>query len=133
MIVVDTNVISYLFISGERSQQVEQLLLLDPHWISPILWRSEFRSVLSQYLRKNILTLSETLLITQQAEALLAGNEYQVASTHVMKLLCISNCSAYDCEFVALAQYLNAKLVTADKRILKEFPDIAKSVNSYLT
>jgi len=133
MIVVDTNIISYLFISGERSKQVEQLLLLDPHWVSPILWRSEFRSVLSKYLRKNILTLGETLLITQQAEALLSGNEYQVSSTHVMKLLFASNCSAYDCEFVALAQYLTTHLITADKKILKEFPDIAKSVDSYLT
>jgi len=133
VIVVDTHIIAYLFISGERSQQAEQLLSLDPHWISPILWRSEFRSVLSQYLRKNILTLSETLLMTQQAEALLSGNEYQVSSTHVMTLLSASHCSAYDCEFLALAQYLNTHLITADKKMLKEFPDIAKSVHSYLT
>lgn len=132
MIVVDTNIISYLFISGKRSQQAEQLLSLDPHWLSPILWRSEFRSVLNQYLRKNILTLRDTLFIIQQAEALLAGNEYQVASTHVMKLLCTSHCSAYDCEFVALAKYLKTHLITADKRILKEFPDIAQSVDYYL-
>ncbi len=133
MIVVDTNIISYLFISGERSQQAEQLLLLDPHWTSPVLWRSEFRSVLSQYLRKNILNIDEALLMIQQAEALLAGKEYQVSSAHVMKLLQTGNCSAYDCEFVALAQHLNTHLITADKKILKAFPDIAKSVNSYLT
>lgn len=133
MIVVDTNIISYLFISGERSQQAEQLLSLDPSWASPILWRSEFRSVLSQYLRKNILNLNEIILIIQQAEALLAGREYQVSSSHVMKLLSKSNCSAYDLEFIALAQYLNTPLITADKKILKEYPHIAKSVNSYLT
>ena len=133
MIVVDTNLISYLFISGERSQQAEQLLSVDPHWASSILWRSEFRSVLGQYLRKNILNLNETLLMIQQAEALLSGREYQVASTHVMKLLSSSSCSAYDCEFVALAQHLDVPLITADKKILNEFPDIAKSVTSYLT
>ncbi|MEC4678192.1 MAG: PIN domain-containing protein, partial [Nitrospirota bacterium] len=87
MIVVDTNIIAYLFISGERSQQAEQLLSRDPHWASPVLWRSEFRSILSRYLRKNILNINETLLIIQQAEALLAGKEYQVSSAHVMKLL----------------------------------------------
>ncbi|NOY84674.1 MAG: type II toxin-antitoxin system VapC family toxin [Nitrospirae bacterium] len=133
MIVVDTNIIAYLFISGERSQEVEQLLSRDPHWASPILWRSEFRSVLSRYLRKNILNINETLLMIQQAEALLAGKEYQVSSAHVMKLLYTGNCSAYDCEFVALAQHLNTHLITTDKKILKEFPDIAKSVDSYLT
>lgn len=133
MIVVDTNIIAYLFISGERSQQAEQLLSRDPHWASPILWRSEFRSILSRYLRKNILNINETLLIIQQAEALLAGKEYQVSSAHVIKLLCAGNCSAYDYEFVALAQHLNTHLITADKKILKEFPDIVKSVDSYLT
>lgn len=132
MIVVDTNMIVYLFISGERSQTAEQLLSLDPDWASPILWRSEFRSVLSQYLHKNFLNLNETLLIIQQAEALLSGKEYQVSSSQVMKLLGTSNCSAYDCEFVALAQHLNTQLITADKKILNAFPDIAKSPKEVL-
>lgn len=133
MIVVDTNIISYLFMSGERSLEVEQLLSLDPHWVSSTLWRSEFRSVLGQYLRKNILNLSDTLQIIKEAEVLLAGREYQISSTHVMKLLSTGNCSAYDCEFVALAQYLNIPLITADKKILKEYPDVAKSIDAYLT
>lgn len=30
-----------------------------------------------------------------------------------------------DCEFVALADDLNSKLVTFDKGIIKEFPDLA--------
>ena len=50
MIVVDTNIISYLYISGERSGQVERLLSVDAHWSAPVLWRSEFRSVLARYL-----------------------------------------------------------------------------------
>ncbi len=131
MIVVDTNIIAYLFISGEYSQPAEQLLSEDPSWAAPILWRSEFRSVLGQYLRKNILNLSEILLMIQQAEALLTGREYQISSPHVMKLLSSSKCSAYDLEFIALAQYLNIPLITTDKKILKEHPGIAKSVNSY--
>jgi len=62
----------------------------------------------------------------------LSGREYQVSSSQVMKLLSTSKCSAYDCELVALAQHLNISLIIADKRITKEFPDIAKSVNSFL-
>jgi predicted nucleic acid-binding protein len=37
----------------------------------------------------------------------------------------------YDCEFVALAQHLDVPLVTADKKILREFPVIAKSLDAY--
>ena len=55
MIVVDTNIISYLYISGERSQQSEDLLSFDPNWVAPILWRSEFRNILAQYLRNKLL------------------------------------------------------------------------------
>ena len=131
MIVVDTNIISYLYISSDKSELAEQLLSADPHWNAPLLWRSEFRSVLSQYLRRNILAYDEVLLILQEAEKLLADNEFEVSSSHTMQLVNSSNCSSYDCEFVALAQHLNVSLITADKKILREFPSIAKSLNSF--
>ncbi len=131
MIVVDTNIISYLYISGDRSQQAEHLLSKDSDWNAPILWRSEFRSVLSQYLRKDILSIEDILLIIQQAEKLLTDKEYEISSAHIMQLVKSSSCSSYDCEFVALAQYLDVPLITADKKILREFPEIAKSLESY--
>jgi predicted nucleic acid-binding protein len=132
MIVVDTNIIAYLYISGERSLQAEQLLSIDANWNAPVLWRSEFKSVLSRYLRKEILSLDETLHIIQQAEQLLSDNEYQISSVHIMQLVHSSSCSSYDCEFVALAQYLGVALITADKKILRHFPRIAKSPENYL-
>jgi len=131
VIVVDTNIISYLYLSGERSQQAEQLLSLDPHWCAPVLWRSEFRSVLSQYLRQNLLTIEDVLLILEQAEDLLRDHEYEVPSAHIMQMVNSSNCSAYDCEFAALAGYLGIPLITADKELLREFPKIAKSLDSF--
>ena len=132
MIVVDTNIIAYLYITGEKSFQAEQLLSFDSLWKAPLLWRSEFRNVLSLYLRKDILNFDEVLMIIEQAERLLDDNEYKVSSAHVMQLVNSSTCSAYDCEFVALAQHLNTVLITADKKILREFPNTAKSLDSYL-
>ena len=130
MVVVDTNIISYLYLAGERSQQVERLLAVDSHWSAPVLWRSEFSSVLGRYLRGNYLSLDEVLHIIEQAELLLGENEYEVPSAHIMLLVNSSDCSAYDCEFVALAQYLEVPLMTADKKILREFPAIAKSIDA---
>lgn len=132
MIVVDTNIIVYLYVSGEKSLQAERLLISDPHWVAPTLWRSEFRNVLSLYLRKGILSFDDILMIIQQAEKLLEEDEYQISSAHIMQLVHSSSCSAYDCEFVALAQYLNIPLVTTDKRILNEFPKVALSLDAYL-
>jgi len=132
MIVVDTNVIAYLYIAGENSQQSENLLACDSSWVAPRLWRSEFRNVLTRYLRKKLLALDEILLIIQQAEKLLSDNEYEISSAHIMQHVNNSHCSAYDCEFVALAQHLDVPLITTDKKILREFPDIAKTIDSYI-
>jgi len=132
MIVADTNIIVYLYISGDRSQQSEDLLSFDSNWVAPILWRSELRNVLAQYLRKNLLNIDEILQIIQQAEKLLADHEYEISSAHIMQLVQSSQCSAYDCEFIALAQYLDAPLITTDKKILREFPEITQTAESYL-
>lgn len=130
MIVVDTNIIAYLYISGNRSQQVEQLLSTDSHWCAPALWRSEFRSVLGRYLREKILSLDEVMQIIEQAERLLTENEFELPSSLIMQLVNSSKCSAYDCEFIALAQHLGVPLVTADKQILREFPTVAMSLDA---
>lgn len=105
MIVVDTNIIGYLYLTSERSVQAEQALLKDPQWAAPLLWRSEFRNVLALYIRRNILKLEEAQQIMDEATRLMLGQEYDIVSTHVLNLAAASTCSAYDCEFVALAQF----------------------------
>ncbi len=129
MIVVDTNILAYLYLPTGFSEQAELLLLKQPKWIAPILWRSEFRNVLALYLRKEILTLEQAYDIQTEAETLLAGNEYDIPSLDVLRLIETSECSAYDCEFVALAKRNHTVLVTEDKKILKQFPKITMSLS----
>ena len=71
MIVVDTNILAYLYLPTEHTQKVEALLTNDPEWIVPTLWRSEFRNVLALYLRKSLLTFDQALATQNEAEALL--------------------------------------------------------------
>ena len=122
MIVVDTNVLAYLLLPYEFSPQADALFKRDPEWIVPILWRSEFRNLLAGYVRRKTLTFDEVLRVQAEAEALLAGNEHEVDSRRVLELVRDSNCSAYDCEFVALAVRIGTKVVTMDGKLLKEFP-----------
>lgn len=128
MIVVDTNVVAYLFLNGEHSDLSERLLAADPDWAVPRLWRSEFRNVLALYLRKEILSLDHVLSVLDKAERLLANGEYEVPSALVMQLVSASECSAYDCEFVALAQYLGVPLATQDRLLLQSFPETARTI-----
>jgi len=49
----------------------------------------------------------------------------------VLDLVASSTCTAYDCEFVALARELAVPLVTTDKQILRDFPAIARPLAGY--
>lgn len=129
MIVVDTNTIAYLFIKGEHTDKAKKLYIQDSDWITAFLWRSEFRNVLAQYIKKDFINLTEAQLIVSEAEHLMSGREYDVRSHTILELVSNSKCSAYDCEFVSLAKMLNLKLYTSDKLVLSEFPDIAVSLN----
>jgi predicted nucleic acid-binding protein len=122
MIVVDSNVLVYLYLPGEYTADAEALLESDPEWAAPVLWRSEFRNVLAGYMRRKALTFDQAYAVQCEAENLLAGSEFEVDSHAVLELVRDSECSAYDCEFIALATKLNTKLVTMDKKVLRAFP-----------
>ena len=130
MIVVDTNILAYLLLPYEFSTQAEALYKSDPEWAVPIFWRSEFRNLLAGYLRRKTITFDEAVKIQKEAEMLLVGNEYEVDSRPVLELVRESDCTAYDCEFVALAMRLDVKLVTMDKKLLKAFPKHTASLSA---
>lgn len=131
MIVADTNLLIYLYVQGERTEESEAVLRRDAVWTVPLLWRSEFRIALIGLVRKEALAMDKALSIVDEAERWLAGHEYSVISRQVLTLADRSRCSAYDCELVALAQDLEAPLVTTDQQILKAFPTIAVSPWSF--
>jgi predicted nucleic acid-binding protein len=131
MIVADTNLLIYLYVQGDRTEDSEAVLKRDATWTVPLLWRSEFRNALIGLVRKEFVPLDKAVSIVDEAERWLAGREYSVISRHVLTLADRSGCSAYDCEFVALAEDLGVPLVTADRQILKAFPGLAISPNGF--
>ena len=128
MIVVDTNILAYLYLPGEFTAAAECLLEREPEWAAPPLWRSEFRNILAGYTRRGMLSFEQACSLQSEAEALMDGFEFEVTSREVLELVRHSECSAYDCEFVALAVRLDSKLVTMDGKVLKAFPKIAVSL-----
>jgi len=131
MIVVDVNAIAYLWIPGEMTQHAERALASDPHWVSTLLWRSEFRNILTGYLRRGDLDEATVTRCLAGAESQLSGHEFLIPTALVMEKVVNSTCSAYDCEYVALADDLNATLVTSDRQILDQFPRLARSLNDF--
>lgn len=130
MIVVDSNVLAYLYLPGEYTVAAEALLERDPDWAAPILWRSEFRNILAGYLRRKGISFDQAVSLQNEAESLLAGCEFEVESRTVLELVRDSDCSAYDCEFIALAMKLDTKLMTMDKKLLRAFPSRAVALSA---
>jgi predicted nucleic acid-binding protein len=129
VIVVDTNIIAYLLIPGPWTEAAEDLLQSEPVWAAPPLWRSELRNILAGYLRRGTLSFEQTVALQSTAESLLAGHETSVDSRAVLELVRGSNCTAYDCEFVALARQSGSVFYTLDAKLLAAFPDTAKPLN----
>jgi predicted nucleic acid-binding protein len=125
VIAVDTNVVACLLLPGPQTALAEALLIDQPNWAAPPLWRSEWRNVLSGYLRRGALSLDQVHSLQQQAEDLVIRHEEPVCSDAVLRLAATSGCSAYDCEFVVAAQQLGTQLITADRAVLRAFPDLA--------
>ncbi len=131
MIVVDTNVIAYLWLPGDFTAAAERLLAEDADWAVPLLWRSEFRNVLVGAVRRRTLPPARALAIAAAAEAQLEGREYSVDSARVLSLAHRSGCSAYGCEFVALAEDLGARLVSNDAAVLRAFRTMAVPLRGF--
>jgi predicted nucleic acid-binding protein len=130
VIVVDTNVIAYLWLPGPNASVAEHMLRRDPEWCAPLLWRSEFRSVLTGLVRRKDLSIDSAVRTAAGAEHQLRGREYAVPSERVLRAAATSGCSPYDCEYVVLAEELGILLVTADKQVLEAFPDFSRSLKA---
>lgn len=133
MIVADTNLLVYLHLPGEHTTAAERVLERDAEWAAPLLWRSEFRNVLALYVRRQVLTQEDALAAFERAERVVQGHEYTVETGRVLELVLASACSAYDCEFVALALELDVPLVTSDARMLSAFPYVAVAPDQFST
>ena len=132
MIVADAAVIAGLTISSEHSALAEAAYEADAEWAAPALWLSEYRDTLAKYMQRKSMSLESALLSLRSAEEIIGERQYQVASEKVLALAASSRCTAYDCEYVALAQDLKVLLVTTDKQLLRAFPRVAVSLEQFV-
>lgn len=129
MIVVDTNILAYNTLPGPNNAATDELSRHDPEWAAPLLWRSEFRNILAGYIRRGDMNRAAAVRTLSHAAASLLGGEHRVADEDVLELVSGSRCSAYDCEFMALANSIGTILVTEDRELLKAFPIVARSLS----
>jgi len=130
VIVIDTQVIAYATLRTPQTGLIAPVVARDPDWAAPLLWRSEYLNVLAGQLRRRSIEPDDALGLFEDAAALIA-TELEPDPAVVLTLAATSSCTAYDLEFVAVAQSLGVPLVTNDRQILESFPSIAVSLESF--
>jgi predicted nucleic acid-binding protein len=132
VIVVDTNIICYRWMASAHSAAADRAWNKEPDWIAPLLWRSEFRNALAGALRRKLITANAAIDLTEKAEKQFADREFLVSGRAVLDLIAKSRCSAYDLEFVVLAREQGVPLLTVDRQILRDFPELAISLERFV-
>jgi predicted nucleic acid-binding protein len=132
MIVADSNLIAYLLIPGDKSALADEVFRKDTDWAVPSICRSEVRNILTIYMRHEGMSLSQARITMEKAETLWKNREFTLPSDDVLGLTFHHNITAYDGEFVVLAQQLGVPFVTFDKAVRMAFPNIAIAAEDFL-
>jgi predicted nucleic acid-binding protein len=133
MIVVDTNIISYSLIEGDRTESVLLAREKDPHWIVPALWKHEFLNVLSTLTKNKILNRNQSIEIWKNALRIFSRNEYSIDYLDTFDISIRNNLSSYDAQYISLARSMETVCITEDKKLLAKFPEVALSSSQFIT
>lgn len=129
MIVVDCTVVVDFFIGKEEQQEsVQRLLVLDPEWIAPVLWRYEFGHVLLKEVRGG--RMSEELMdqFLAAAEQLISESVVDFDAVAIAALSRTKELSYYDTSYVWLGQVRGLPFYTRDGKLARKCGDMAKEM-----
>lgn len=127
MVVVDTNVLAYLLLEGDRTSQAQALYARDADWRSEAFLLVEFSNMLATYVRGGRLDSGAAKELLADAERTLAGT-VNLPNSRALELATHYGVSAYDARFLAAAQGLGARLVTEDTKLRQAAPALTQSL-----
>lgn len=127
MIVVDTNVIAYLLIEGDRTADAQALRRADPDWRSEPFLLVEFSNLLATQVRAKALSAAQAKSLLESAAQQVAA-WVEVPHAEALAVALDRQVSAYDARFVACARRLSAPLVTEDSRLRAATPGWSMSI-----
>lgn len=127
MVLVDTNVLVYLLIEGDRTVSAQALYASDSDWRSEAFILVEFSNVLATYVRTRALSLEKGKQLVAEAETRLPALT-SFPHKQALEIAAQFGISAYDARFIGLAKQLRVKLVTEDARLLAAAPSLTRSL-----
>lgn len=126
MIVADANLWIALLLEHERSHVAQAVFDIDPEWHVPIVCLSEVRNAGLAYVRRELITPEHLVDALGMWRGLARSSRRHDADDLLLVDRAVaSGCTAYDCEYLVVAQVLDVPLLTWDKQVLRVFPDVA--------
>src|SRR5436305_10128028 len=101
MLLVDTNVVAYLLMEGDRTEAAQALRTRDPDWRSEAFLLVEFTNVLASSIARKRMTLLLAEDFLAKAAALFDGKLGRVPHASVLAMATRHRVSAYDARFLA--------------------------------
>jgi predicted nucleic acid-binding protein len=127
MLLVDTNILAYLMIQGDRTSAAQELFARDSDWRSESFILVEFLNILSTYVRIKAMTREVSARLLTEAHSLLP-NLTNVLHAAALETAVQFSISAYDARFITLARQLRVKLVTEDVKLRAAAPGLTCSL-----
>ena len=125
MIVADGNLIVYRHVSGPLSARADAAGRKDADWRTAALWRCEMTSALAKMVRGRVLDEAAALSAIAAAGAEMFPRETEVPQDHALRVALRYGISAYDAQYIALAEMLGVPCVTADAALAKKTPALS--------
>jgi predicted nucleic acid-binding protein len=127
LILVDTNILVYLLIEGDRTSSAHELYARDSDWRSEGFILVELSNVLATYVRNRALSLGKGKGLLADAETRLPALR-SVSHAQAFETAAEFGISGYDARFIALAKELRVRLVTEDAKLLTAVPSLTRSL-----
>ncbi len=132
MIVVDSKIVAYLLIEGEKTSLARALWNKESNWWMPTLWIHEFLNILVTSERTGNLRLRTCQEILGRAQSLFETKSQQVDMAYTLSLAARYRLTAYDAQYLAVAQSMDTLLITEDRKLRQVVPQHARSMRSFL-
>jgi predicted nucleic acid-binding protein len=132
MQVVDTNIIVYLLLQGDRTTAARALLAKDPDWRSDSFVLVEFCNVLATMVRSRLLAAGRARDALSKAEQVIEPGLHPAAHGRSLATAEEFGVSVCDARFLVVAQVLGTRLVTEDAKLRRAAPALTQSLEEAL-
>lgn len=132
MIVVDANILIYSLIAGDNTKLVQKLREKDADWRTAGLCLHEILNALATYQRRDVLSVAQCKKLLEHAERFVQMAQCEVKMGAALAVAAKYAITGYDAQYIALAQSLDAPLITEDRKLREAVPGVAFSMTEFL-